>query len=166
MLAATRNYVAGMRGTNPRFVKHAANFFGVDRPYADFIEGILPGWAPNYKASRWRRLTECSRRSAEMCARSWAGERGEARTVVLMLAGYWPTPAVTEEEAVAWVRELGSASMRIAPQEARTTIDDMVHAGGRFRPRPGKVVAAVHTLRRYNRLMTPQPALPAAPVGF
>jgi hypothetical protein len=43
MLAATRNYAAATRGTNPRFVKHAANFFGADRPYADFIEGIPGG---------------------------------------------------------------------------------------------------------------------------
>jgi hypothetical protein len=43
LYAATRNYAAATRGTNPRFVKHAANFFGTDRPYADFIEGIPAG---------------------------------------------------------------------------------------------------------------------------
>jgi hypothetical protein len=91
---------------------------------------------------------------------------GEARAILAMILGYWSTPPATEEEAAAWLRELAGSPMRITFGEARTVIDDMVRAGGRFRPRPGEVVAAVQGLRRHRRLMTTQPALPEAPVGF
>lgn len=43
LLAATRNYATAMRGTEPRFVKHAATFFGADEPFRDFVDGIPAG---------------------------------------------------------------------------------------------------------------------------
>jgi hypothetical protein len=84
----------------------------------------------------------------------------EARAILAAISGYWPTPAITEEEAAAWLRELASP-MRITSEEARTVIDDRARAGVEFRLRPGQLVSEVQALRRYRRLMTPLPALPA-----
>lgn len=89
----------------------------------------------------------------------------EARAVLAAISGYWPTPAVTEEEAAAWLRELASP-LRITHEEAQTVIDDQARHGEVHRLRPGQLVAEVQALRRYRRLMTPQPALPRSDDDF
>ena len=42
-MAATKHYAEAMTGTEPLFIKHGATFFGSDRPFADFINGIPEG---------------------------------------------------------------------------------------------------------------------------
>jgi hypothetical protein len=91
---------------------------------------------------------------------------GEARAILAMILGYWSTPPATEEEAAAWLRELAGSPMRITFGEARTVIDDMVRAGGRFRPRPGEVVAAVQGLRRHRRLIDDPTGAPGGTSGL
>jgi hypothetical protein len=89
----------------------------------------------------------------------------DARAILAMIAGYWPTPTMEEEEIAAFLRELASP-LRITTEEARTVIDEMARGGMRFRPRPGEVVADVQGLRRHRAKMALRPALPEAPVGF
>jgi len=43
LMAAAKHYAEAMSGTEPRFIKHAATFFGPDRPFADFVAGIPEG---------------------------------------------------------------------------------------------------------------------------
>ena len=54
----------------------------------------------------------------------------EADTVLEVLSGYWPTPALTEEEAKAWGTEL-CGRMRITPEEAAKVISAPGHVQGR-----------------------------------
>jgi len=43
LLTAAENYAKAMIGQEPRYIKHAATFFGPDEPFADFVEGIPAG---------------------------------------------------------------------------------------------------------------------------
>lgn len=72
----------------------------------------------------------------------------QAERVVRRIAGYWPSPQLTEEEALAWAQELTSRSLNITPEEAGTCLRRMAYAGQTFRPRPGEVVAHVQAERR------------------
>ena len=45
LLAATQHYAAAMQGTEARFIKHGATFFGPDEPFRDFVDGIPTGLA-------------------------------------------------------------------------------------------------------------------------
>ena len=47
----------------------------------------------------------------------------EADTVLEVLSGYWPTPALTEEEAKAWGTEL-CGRVRITTEEAAKVIHE------------------------------------------
>ena len=72
------------------------------------------------------------------------------------IAGYWPTPSLTEEETVAWTTELfglpyGEVMATIRAESAR-----------RWRPRPGELVDLVKQYRRQEALRRPRPQLPSA----
>jgi hypothetical protein len=71
----------------------------------------------------------------------------EADTVLEVLSGYWPTPALTEEELKVWVTEL-CGRMRITFEEAAKVITAWARSGETFRLRPGQIVAEVQALRR------------------
>ena len=43
LMAAAKHYAEAMAGNEPRFIKHAATFFGPDRPFAEFVAGIPEG---------------------------------------------------------------------------------------------------------------------------
>lgn len=85
----------------------------------------------------------------------------EVRTVLAAVAGYWPTPALTTEEVVAWTTELCGPS-RITYDEALATVK--AEAGREWRPRAGQIVAMVQHYRRQESLRRPKPALP--PGGY
>jgi len=72
----------------------------------------------------------------------------EVRPILAQLAGYWPSPALTTEEAAAWTTVLTDPSLGVTVNEARAVIRKASYAGGTFRPRPGQIVAAVLTERR------------------
>jgi len=86
----------------------------------------------------------------------------EADTVMEILSGYWPTPALTEEEVKAWINELCSNHMRITTEEAGKVIAAWARSGETFRLRPGQIVAEVQALRR--RRAFDRPVLMPAPV--
>ena len=46
LLAACRNYAAATIGSDPKFIKLGATFFGPDQPFADFVHGIPEGAMP------------------------------------------------------------------------------------------------------------------------
>ncbi len=82
----------------------------------------------------------------------------QVRQVLLALAGYWPSPALSDEETVAYTTELLGPA-RITYDEAMATIKD--EAGREWRPRPGVFVALVRHYRRQAALRRPKPALPS-----
>jgi hypothetical protein len=62
--------------------------------------------------------------------------------------GYWPTPAIADAEAFAWVSELTDPDLDIAPEEAKAVLVRLSRSGEVHRPRIGQVVAAVLVERR------------------
>ena len=85
----------------------------------------------------------------------------EADTVLEILSGYWPTPALTDEEVKAWYAELCGSHMRITTEEAGKVIAAWARSGEEWRLRPGQIVAEVQALRRKRALDRPLPALPS-----
>ncbi len=73
--------------------------------------------------------------------------KDEARPIIAMLAGYWPTPQMGPEEVTAWAGEL-CGPVRIRPDEAQRVITDAAHHGSEFRLRPGQMIDGVQALRR------------------
>ncbi|MGH9090198.1 MAG: hypothetical protein ACRDZR_02270 [Acidimicrobiales bacterium] len=69
------------------------------------------------------------------------------RPVLAQLAGRWPTPALTEEEALAWTADL-TGPLHITRDEALGYMRRHSHSGAPHRPRPGEMVAAVRADRR------------------
>ncbi|HXN60013.1 MAG TPA: hypothetical protein VN886_06125 [Acidimicrobiales bacterium] len=84
----------------------------------------------------------------------------EADTVLEILSGYWPTPALTDEEVKAWYNELCRSYLKITTEEAGKIIAASARSGETFRLRPGQIVAEVQALRRRRALDCP-PALPS-----
>jgi len=64
----------------------------------------------------------------------------EANIIVALAEGFWPTPAMTEPETVAWFGSLGEPDMR--PGDVQTVLRRMARSGRAHRPRIGEVVAA------------------------
>ena len=85
----------------------------------------------------------------------------EADTVLEILSGYWPTPALTDEEVKAWYAELCGSHMRITTEEAGKVIAAWARSGEEWRLRPGQIVAEVQALRRKRALAVRLPALPS-----
>lgn len=77
--------------------------------------------------------------------------RADVRPILAMVAGYWPQPVLSTEEATAWAAEL-CGSLRITPEEARTVIVAAAEDGREFRMKPGQLVPAVQALRRQRAL--------------
>jgi hypothetical protein len=86
----------------------------------------------------------------------------EADTILEILSGYWPTPALTDEEVKAWLNELCGRHMRITSEEAGRVIAGFARTGSTFRLRPGQIVSEVQALRRRRALDRPVPALQSA----
>jgi hypothetical protein len=78
----------------------------------------------------------------------------EARQVVTRLVGYWPSPALDDAQAVAWVDELTNPVLRITPAEAITVLRRASHSGQTYRPTCGQVVAGVQAERRAQARIT------------
>ena len=84
----------------------------------------------------------------------------EADTVLEILSGYWPTPALTDEEIKAWYVEL-CGPLKITTEEASKVIAAQARSGQEWRMRPGQIVIEVQQLRRRRALDRPLPALPS-----
>ena len=87
----------------------------------------------------------------------------EADTVLEILSGYWPTPALTDEEVKAWYAELCGSHIKITTEEAGKVIAIWARSGEEWRLRPGQIVAEAQALRR-RRVLDRPVALPE-PVG-
>lgn len=89
------------------------------------------------------------------------------RSTMALIAGFWPTPALTEEEILSWSVELTSR-MKISSEEATTALKSFAESGldeAKFRPRPGQIVSMVQALRR--KRASERPAVGALePVTF
>ena len=79
----------------------------------------------------------------------------QMRTLMAVLAGYWPTPVLTAEEVTAYTAEF-TGPLRITYSEARAMLQ--AEKGRQWRPRPGEVVELVQHYRRQSALRKP-PAL-------
>jgi len=80
----------------------------------------------------------------------------QVRSVLALISGYHPTPALSEEEIIAWTTEL------VGPY--RMTYAEVVYVikaekGRQWRPRPGELVGLVQHYRRQEALRHPRPAL-------
>jgi len=72
-----------------------------------------------------------------------------AADVDILLAriiGYWPTPEMTNEEALAWADEMTNPALSITPAETRQWLNRRMTDG--WRPRVGDLVAWVRAQRR------------------
>ena len=86
----------------------------------------------------------------------------ESNVVVAMAEGFWPTPAMTEPETVAWFGSLGEPDMR--PGDVQTVLRRMARSGRAHRPRIGEVVAAVDAERRHRQRLEGTLQLAEAPL--
>lgn len=87
------------------------------------------------------------------------------KPTLVMLAGFWPSPAMTPEEVMAWSAEL-TGHLRITPEEASTVLRQFAECGtddSKFRPRAGQIVAIVQALRRKRAVNISSRALIEAP---
>jgi hypothetical protein len=82
----------------------------------------------------------------------------EVRPTLAAMAGYWPTPQLTEEEVVAWTTEL-TGPIGISYTEAVKVI--RAEGARQWRPRPGEFVELIQHYRRQDALRKPRPALPS-----
>ena len=80
----------------------------------------------------------------------------QVRAVLATMAGYWPTPAMTEEEVIAYTVEL-TGPARITAVEAGRVIK--AESGRQWRPRAGEFVGLVQHYRRADALRNPRPAI-------
>jgi hypothetical protein len=64
------------------------------------------------------------------------------------LMGFWPTPDMTEAEALVWQGELTDPELNITTEEALHALRQMSRDGETYRPRVGQLVAAVRARRR------------------
>ena len=80
----------------------------------------------------------------------------EVRPTLAAMAGYWPTPQLTEEEVIAWTTEL-TGPIGISNVEARKVI--RAESSRQWRPRPGEFVELIQHYRRQEALRSPKPAL-------
>ena len=81
----------------------------------------------------------------------------DLKPTMALIAGLWPSPPVTFEEAVAWSGEL-TGRTRITSEEATTVLTRFAESGlddAKFRPRPGEIVSMVQGLRRKRALDKP-----------
>lgn len=85
-----------------------------------------------------------------------------AEQLVARLLGYWPSPPITDEEALIWANELTDPELDLTYSEVAAAIRRCSYAGERHRPRPGAVVAAVRAERRALRRLDDTKALVAA----
>jgi len=86
----------------------------------------------------------------------------QTRPVLASLVGFWPTPALTSEETLAWVCEL-TGPLKITPAEAQHAIRKHAETGAEFRIRPGQIIELVQAIRRM-RAVHERPQLTRAPV--
>jgi len=86
----------------------------------------------------------------------------ECNVIVAMAEGFWPTPAMTEPETVAWFGSLGEPDMR--PGDVQTVLRRMARSGRAHRPRVGEVVAAVDGERRHRERLEGTLQLAEAPL--
>lgn len=85
----------------------------------------------------------------------------QAEKVVRRLAGYWPSPQMSDEEALAWVETLTDPAVDVTPEEALAVVRRAIYAGDAHRPRPGQLVAAVRSERHWSQLHSDTKALVA-----
>jgi hypothetical protein len=88
------------------------------------------------------------------------------KPTLVMLAGFWPSPAMTPEEVMAWSAEL-TGHLRITPEEASTVLRQFAESGtddSKFRPRAGQIIAMVQGLRRRRADEASSRAILEAPI--
>jgi hypothetical protein len=83
----------------------------------------------------------------------------EAKSMLALLSGYWPTPALTEDEARVWMMTLTAST--VSKEEARSVIVGCANHGDKWRPRAGEFVAMVQSRRRQRDLRESRPTLPS-----
>jgi len=86
----------------------------------------------------------------------------EANVITAMAEGFWPTPAMTEPETVAWFACLGEPDMR--PGDVQVILRRMARSGRAHRPRIGEVTAAVDGERRHRERLEGTLQLAEAPL--
>ena len=84
----------------------------------------------------------------------------QADGLIAMLSGYWPSPALSDDEGAAWMVTL-TRGARFTVDEARSVLVACAENGDKWRPRAGEFVAMVQHQRRQRALRTPQGALPS-----
>ena len=82
----------------------------------------------------------------------------DVRKILAMIAGYWPTPALSEEEIIALTTELVGPS-RLTCEEVVAVIS--AEKGRQWRPRPGELVGMVRHYRGQKALRERRPELEA-----
>lgn len=86
----------------------------------------------------------------------------DANTILAVLAGYWPSPPIYDEEAVAWVEVLTDPKTEVSMFEARAWISRQY--GDDHRPRPARLAEWVKSERRASanryRELEPPPLPP------
>jgi hypothetical protein len=90
----------------------------------------------------------------------------DLKPTLIMLAGFWPSPAMTPEEVMAWSAEL-TGRLRITPEEASTVLRQFAESGtddSKFRPRAGQIIPMVQALRRKRATEVSSRALIEAPI--
>lgn len=78
----------------------------------------------------------------------------EIDPILVRLAGYWPTPALTPEEVAAWTETLNGPS-KLTAEEVTTLLKTEAATGREWRPRAGEMIALVQGLRRQRILEKP-----------
>ena len=89
----------------------------------------------------------------------------DLKPTLIILAGFWPSPAMTPEEVMAWSAEL-TGRLRITPEEASTVLRQFAESGtddSKFRPRAGQIISMVQALRRKRAAEVSSRALIEAP---
>jgi hypothetical protein len=89
----------------------------------------------------------------------------QAEVIIRRVAGYWPTPQLTDEEAIAWTDQLTDPDIDIAVAEALAVIRKAIYAGDVHRPRVGQLAAAVRVERRWKAVHEGTQALAAGRSG-
>jgi hypothetical protein len=80
----------------------------------------------------------------------------QVERILAVISGYWATPFVTNEEAIAYTTEL-TGPAKITYFEAMDVIK--AESGRMWRPRPGELVQLVRHYRRQDALRLHRPAL-------
>jgi hypothetical protein len=61
LLSATKFYADAVDGTDPKYIKYPATFYGTDQPFLDFVDGIPEALKANRQASKSKSMQNVDR---------------------------------------------------------------------------------------------------------